>query len=474
MLPEAMLFIGGINLTVKLSHVTIAFLLFCTLAISASALSLELVECFNGSADVLETEGQYVYIGQTSMFYIISADPSQNFDIIGEYDVSKIKKDWVVKQIEVEDDYAYIIPDDSTVLILNITNPETPQYEGKYEHSKMYKIKVVDKLAYLLFYDSAATNNGLYFMIVDMSNPKNPPKMGQYKPSPSPMICPKEFWIENDTAYLVDDSMILTLDISDPENPIKIKKHLIKDIELTELFDMKMYTQFADATLNSNATPTIYKSKLNPDGTYTDKVIPSNRTPIKDTAVHNGLMYISAGTVYYDVGRDGKMDKIIVYNVTDPEAPVLLDNFTITRDRGTKNFSAVWESDIDNYFHAWEMSIKRYELKTFDVYRVNNIESSEDFVYLKSYEKVMALRVSAPHDPSAINETLTLSENTTAQDEVLPDRINNTTKIFPEEEPSESTQTVETNSEKSPGNGESYTIFALLCTALYMRIEKKR
>jgi hypothetical protein len=128
-----------------------------------------------------------------------------------------------VKAIE---NYAYITAKNG-VAVVDISNPSNPQYIRYLNNSNGYNLENLDVDNNLLAV--AAHDDGVLFY--GLSNPENPTYYGRLETENAWTVT-----LKNNTAYIADQSNLLTVDISNPSNPIIINSfemsNAIKDIQL--------------------------------------------------------------------------------------------------------------------------------------------------------------------------------------------------------------------------------------------------
>lgn len=123
-----------------------------------------------------------------------------------------------IVDIEVIDDFAYVCAGTS-FLILDISDPKNPTKVGQYDGiiGYAFDVKVVDDIAYI-----TDINNGL--ALVEISNPKNPKELARYNVSGVAKV-------DDNIAYTVGtNGLITTFDVSDPKNPKELAKYNLSGV----------------------------------------------------------------------------------------------------------------------------------------------------------------------------------------------------------------------------------------------------
>ena len=128
--------------------------------------------------------------------------------------------------VKVIENYAYITAKNG-VAVVDISNPSNPQYIRYLNNSNGYNLENLDIDNNLLAV--AAHDDGVLFY--GLSNPENPTYYGRLETENAWTVT-----LKNNTAYIADQTNLLTVDISNPSNPIIINSfemsNAIKDIQL--------------------------------------------------------------------------------------------------------------------------------------------------------------------------------------------------------------------------------------------------
>ena len=126
------------------------------------------------------------------------------------------------------DNYAYITAKNG-IAVIDISNPSNPQYIRYLNNSSGYNLENLDVDNNLLAV--AAHEDGVLFY--NISNPENPTYYGRLDTENAWTVT-----LKNSTAYIGDQLNLLTVDLSDPSNPVIIDSfemsNAIKDIQLDQ------------------------------------------------------------------------------------------------------------------------------------------------------------------------------------------------------------------------------------------------
>ena len=128
--------------------------------------------------------------------------------------------------IKIIENYAYITAKNG-VAVIDISNPSNPQYIGYLNNSNGYNLENLDIDDNLLAV--AAHEDGVLFY--NIANPENPTYYGRLETENAWTVT-----LKNNTAYVGDQFNLLTIDLSNPSNPIILNSfempNAIKDIQL--------------------------------------------------------------------------------------------------------------------------------------------------------------------------------------------------------------------------------------------------
>jgi PGF-pre-PGF domain-containing protein len=152
-------------------------------------------------------EGNYAYVATADGLAIFNINDPSSPKIVGNYEI----KDSV--DIAVIGSYAYLVDYWNGLVILDITNPSAPTFEGKCDTSSwVHDITVSGNYAYL-----ASDYNGLF--IVDISSPSSPTIVGNYQNNTT-IFYPNDVAVAGNYAYLAAyQNGLMILNITDSSSP---------------------------------------------------------------------------------------------------------------------------------------------------------------------------------------------------------------------------------------------------------------
>lgn len=154
--------------------------------------------------DVFITEDiAYVAAGENGVEILNISNPS-NIVQIGNYS-DNYNVSWSI-DFDEQQNLLYVADRSDGIEILDVSNPSAPVELGQLEIERAIEIDVVGNYAYISLYE-----NGL--SIVDVSDPSAPLEISLFEYG---VI--KDVFINGTSCYLITDSGLLVLDVSDPVN----------------------------------------------------------------------------------------------------------------------------------------------------------------------------------------------------------------------------------------------------------------
>ncbi len=156
--------------------------------------------------DVFITEDiAYIAAGENGIEILNISNPS-NIVQMGNY-IDNHNNSWSIDFNE-EENLLYVADRSDGLEILDVSIPSSPVELGQLELDSAVEIDVVENYAYITLY-----GNGL--SIVNVSDPSNPLEISRFKYG---FI--KDVFVNGTSCYLVTDSGLLVLDVSDPLEPV--------------------------------------------------------------------------------------------------------------------------------------------------------------------------------------------------------------------------------------------------------------
>jgi len=255
---------------------------------------------FDGNLTDLEYQGHHLYLanydspGSLSFRVIDVADP--NLPVL--LPMGYLSPN--VHGLTVEGHFVYLAEGLTGLNIMNITNPKTPT--------------PVDTVNTPGFAMDVIVDGGLAFVadgtggvqIVDIRNPSSSSIIGGYDTAGEA----RHLALQGDTLFVADSANgLVVLDVTDPTHPL-----LVDTIGVSYAWDVDLYGEIV--CIGGDAGIYTYRiglgmANLEVIGVY------DGGFDIKDVRVQGDIAYVAAGT-----------DGFLTVDVSDPAAPVLLDQYT--------------------------------------------------------------------------------------------------------------------------------------------------
>ena len=204
-----------------------------------------------------------------------------------------------VREILIENNLAYLADDIGGVVIVNITNPQSPVKIGEFnEGGRTYGLCYSDDLLFVANYD-------LGLQILDVTDPTQPTKLGTFYDGGNA----SSIAVRGNRAYLVDrDDGLEIIDISNPETPTEIAQGeeipLFSDYYKIQIEDDEAYLIcYSGLAIYSISEDTLGEAL----GSY------FFNGPL-DFTVSNNIAYLAR-------------NRIEVVDVSNPEDPIMVSNY---------------------------------------------------------------------------------------------------------------------------------------------------
>jgi hypothetical protein len=256
---------------------------------------------FDGNITDLEFQGHYLYVvnydsPSSLSFRIIDVEDPNSPVLLPMGYLSPF-----LHGLTVEGHFVYLAEGSTGLNIMNITNPSAPS-----------SVDVVNTPGNAM---DVIVDGGLAFVadgtggvqIVDISNPFSAAIIGSYDTAGEA----RKLALQGDTLYVADSANgLVVLDVTDPTHPIRIDT-----IAISYAWDVDLYGEIV--CVGGSAGIYTYRVGLGIamipligvfDGGY----------EINDVRVQGKVAYVAAGS-----------DGLLTIDVSDPAAPILLDNYSI-------------------------------------------------------------------------------------------------------------------------------------------------
>jgi len=211
-------------------------------------------------------------------------------------------------------DTAYIANGGDGLLILDVSTPTSPTKLGQYEMENAKEVVVVDSVAYVV--QTRVQSMPAKVMLIDVSNPSNPTKVGQYD---------HDAWdlgsieVAGDTMYLTTGENLIMVDVSDRSSPIRVGQYEFGRSNLVspgiDVVDNTAYVAAGSGGLH-----------------IVDVTTPSDSVELGrfDTAGWAERIVVNEDTVYLAEWKEG----LEIIDVSSPSSPTKLGQFKPDRIDG--------------------------------------------------------------------------------------------------------------------------------------------
>ncbi|OJH48801.1 PGF-pre-PGF domain-containing protein [Methanohalophilus portucalensis] len=209
------------------------------------------------------------------------------------------------EDIEVSGNYAYIADDHNGLVILDINNPSSPVLAGIYDADRAVNIDIFDNHVYI-----ADHNKGL--SIIDVSNPESPEFRGLYEAS----LSVQDVEISGNYAYIADEENGLAIvNLTDNTSP-----------EILSIYDEN--NQFLDLTIVGNCA---YLVDANNGFVILDISNPMSPQQIGNCETNGYARYVAVGDNYaYLMENDGSGILLLsIIDITSSYSPELQESLEI-------------------------------------------------------------------------------------------------------------------------------------------------
>lgn len=165
-----------------------------------------LLDQLGGEATAIATQGNFVYAGIGPRLVVFEFDNQGSLIPIGQSDIlpGLIADIWIV------DDLAYLANYDGGLRIVDISVPNIPQEIGYYQLPDVVSVVVDENYAYVANYS--------FLYVISVITPSAPTRVARLQ-VPDVALANIQIVKGGDYIYLLVDSRLISVAISDPENP---------------------------------------------------------------------------------------------------------------------------------------------------------------------------------------------------------------------------------------------------------------
>jgi hypothetical protein len=159
---------------------------------------------------------QTILLFAFTLLIAFSQTIAQNVEFVGSYITPGSAYD-----VYISDNYAYVANIDSSLQIINVTDPANPTLAGSCElQDAAMGVFVSGNYAYVANYFAG-------LQIIDITNPVNPTIVGCYDSLMAPTLVINSVYVSGNYAFITDylNGMFI-LEISDPANPVLVGRYI--------------------------------------------------------------------------------------------------------------------------------------------------------------------------------------------------------------------------------------------------------
>lgn len=289
----------------------------------------------------------------------------------------------VATDIVISGNYAYVHVMNDGLQIIDISNPNDPQFVSHLKLPYHYSHKMYKENNYLYFSAHNPSTDLNEIHIVDVSNPQSPVQIGNYKQSG---IDIHTFYLSNNLLFIPLDKLEI-IDVSNPQSPSKIGEYIIDTVYgISFSNDMAYILTESDGmhilNISSPESPSLFKKYSNINGFY--------------ISMEDDYAIISNWSIVSIYDKSNSSDIIFLDSIA---ADNLVDHYV---------------SDDRIYYHSYSSRIGTIDfsnpnsLSAFDVYYtggdINEMCVDGNYIYIAADESgMLILDMSNPSSPINIS-----------------------------------------------------------------------
>jgi hypothetical protein len=271
-------------------------LLIFSLANAGSPTSVGYYDALSNAQTIFIQNGRAYIANQTTMVILSLADPIAP-TLLGNY----IPAEWPVMQAMADGDVAYVANSQGGLRVVDVTNAATPVEVGVHDlFGGPYGIEVENGFAYMLDY-----LEGLH--VLDLTDGSTPTVVGFYGPQYA-----NDFKVRGDVAYLVDDTNLIILDVTDSTAPTLTVQHPVSLSAQT----LDVDGNYAYIAASENGLRVVDVSNPQAPLNVGELVFPS---AVGHVAVANGFAYVA----------DQFANNVYIVDVSNPVTPTLMATYPL-------------------------------------------------------------------------------------------------------------------------------------------------
>jgi len=378
---------------------------------------------FGGSPSKVVVLDNIAYIGAGTFLLIYDVSDNSSPKLL-----SKCSFTDIVNGIKVIDNYIYISAYSAGLNIIDTSDKNNPKIIGNYL-TNSYGVEVVNNKAYLF---------GIVLQIIDVSNPFNPVKIGEYSPE-SVIYSTKSAVGYGDYVYVTDHSGLQIIDFSNVANPQKVGEFLIDSLSTCIPIIKNDIVYLAINYSEAKGGLSILDISNPQSPVELSRILVSNYPTITySTSYYNETIFFGGVDVYTFAG------KFKAFNISNPQYPYEVSSLDLAvSDQFSTNGlcytvssdSAVNIVDISDVSNLRIIgSINTYS-KTRSV--INSVVKNDLSVVALDFDGIEFLDISDIESPYSIGNMVFNSRTNTLKikDKYLYTNVNDTLKIINIENP---------------------------------------
>ncbi len=379
-----------------------------------SAMNITFESQLGGFINDIEISGNYAYVVQGSSFVVLNISNSSNI-----LESGKIMTTSEMNNIDVSGNYAYVASHYNGLIIIDITNPLSPQIVGNYDPGYVYDVDVSGNYAYL-----ATGNNGL--VIVDISDPTFP----LYKSNYYGCGYTETVFVSNKHAYMgMTGDKLVIVNIDNVTLPTFAGQctldNYISDISVSDNYAyVAVHNQgLTIVNISNSSLPSIIGSynttcgvpHINVSENYVYFVDDSNSLDIINISNPASPMLESSYEGYfYEISANDNFayltnweNGLVVIDLNNPKSPGFAGQYDTTtyaeQITAFENYVYIEDSDGFKIVDVQNATNPLFKSSSNEVYSYNEVAINENYAYVADgYYGLRIMNITIPTSPSTI------------------------------------------------------------------------
>lgn len=275
-----------------------------------------------GYTGAVAIQGQFVFLGVGPRLIVLDiSNPSQP-QAVGQTGILP----GIIQALSIQDSYAYILTQDNSLHIFNISDISNLQEIGSYQpengrdhRSEYWGLKIIEQRAYLLFGGYTS-----FLSIVDMTNPIHPVEIAVHE-------LPRDVAdIAVSGSYLYAASNregLFIIDVTDPAAPIDVAR---QPGEFSSIAIQGTAVFLAAGEAGMRIFDISNPTKPAAIGVYQTESMPVSKVIVEGNLAYVSDSYATQGTryVFFQYGPPSLSGTVRVVDITNPTQPAEISSFT--------------------------------------------------------------------------------------------------------------------------------------------------